>query len=558
MSARTGTLVEAIHQTAAEGGQEFVFHLENRTDRVTTARILEEAERRAAAILERGIEPGEPVGVLGPNSPEWIVWAVAVWLAGGVLAPIPYPLRIRDPEAFGEQTARMAGAVGCRLIAAEARFAPMLPEALVTPWEPSATAPADLGGRERSPEDPAVIQFTSGSTAVPKAAVLSHRAVVAATTTFYDHVELSPEEDPGVSWLPFFHDNGLFGTVVLPLVYRGQAHVLPTERFAKNPAGWFRLATEVGATNTSGPSSAWGTALRFALRRPEGIDLSRLRAGFMAAETIEPSVVDRLVADGPSLGLKPNAMAGAYGMAETTLGLTIARPWQGITIDPVDLDELAAGRAVPATSGRMKRVASCGVPLPGVELRIAGQDGEGDLPERGVGEILVRAPSLMLGYLGPDAPDPFEDGWLRTGDLGYVADGELYVTGRIKEIIISYGRNYNPDDIEWAAGRVPEIRPGRVAAFADVGEGSEGKVVVVFEPLREDLMDGLLLRVRQMVADVTGLTPSAVLAVPKGTITRTTSGKLQRTKLRERWARGELQRLALGAEPSGPAAGGRP
>ena len=546
MNPRSGTLIDAIRTTASEGGQDFVFYLDRETVQVGTAHTLAEAERRAGLLLERGIEPGEPVGVLGPNSPEWIFWAVGIWMAGGVLAPIPYPLRIRDPAVFGLQTAQMTKAVGCRLVASEPKFVPMLPEGLAIAWGVR-TPSRSLEERPRDPGDPAVIQFTSGSTAVPKAAVLTHRAIVAATTTFYQHMRLDPEQDPGISWLPFFHDNGLFGSVVLPLVYRGTAHVLPTERFAKNPSSWFRVASEARATNTSGPSSAWGMALRFALRRPDGIDLGSLRAAFIAAETIEPGVVERLVQDGPSLGLDPSALAGAYGMAETTLGLTIARPWHGITIDTVDLDQLAsAGRAIPATGGRVKRVASCGVPLPEVELRIAGPGG--DVSEREVGEILARAPSMMLGYIGPDAPDPFEDGWLRTGDLGYMADGELFVTGRIKEIIISYGRNYNPDDIEWAAGRVSEIRPGRVVAFAEGGD-SEGKLIVAFEPLQEDRLDGLLVRIRQTVADVTGLMPKAVVALPRGSIMRTTSGKLQRTRMRERWSRGELREIALAIEP---------
>jgi fatty-acyl-CoA synthase len=188
------------------------------------------------------------------------------------------------------------------------------------------------------------------------------------------------------------------------------------------------------------------------------------------------------------------------------------------------------------------------VPLPEVELRIVGSDAV--LGDREVGEILARAPSLMRGYMGPDAQDPFEDGWLRTGDLGYTVEGELFVTGRIKEIIISYGRNYHPEDIEWAAGRVPEVRPGRVVAFADSGD-SDGKLVVAFEPAQEDELDGLLGRVRQAVADLTGLVPKAVVALPRGTIMRTTSGKLQRTRMRERWSRGELRDVALAVESPG-------
>lgn len=553
MSARQGTLVDAIRATASEGGQDFIFHLEDGQVRRTTADVLEEAERRATVLASR-IEPGEPVGVLGPNAPDWVYWAVAAWMAGGVVAPVPYPLRLRDPETFAAQTSRMMEAIGCRVVASHPKFVPALPEGLALPWDAPRPAGPAPGAGDRTPDDVAVVQFTSGSTSSPKAAVLTHRAILAASTNLYRHQRLRPgtDGDRSVSWLPFFHDNGFFGHVVLPLTYRGESHVLPTERFAKNPAGWFRLASEVRAAITSGPSSAWSMALRAALRRPDGIDLSALRIGMMSAEAIDPDTVERLTEDGPAVGLKPNALAGAYGMAEATLGLTISAPWGGIEIDRVDLEALASDhRAVPAASGRTKRVASCGEPIPGVEVRIAGPEGVRD--EREVGEIQVRAPSLMRGYVGPDAPDPFEDGWLHTGDLGYLAGGLLYVTGRIKEMIISYGRNYNPQDIEWAATRVPEVREGRVVAFAADGE-AEGKLVVAFEPAREDGIDGVLLRIRQTVADVTGLTPRAVVALPKGAIQRTTSGKLRRTAMRDAWIRGDLGRIALAVEPAG---GGR-
>ena len=542
------TVVEAVEASAAGGGQDLVFHLEAEPVRLSPGELLEGARERAAFLISRDVAPGDPVGVLGPNAPEWVLWAMGAWLARAALVPVPYPVRIRDKGSFAFQVGAITRAVGCRLIVAHPKFAAMLPDLeSVVDWTTPHGSSSNVDGRRPQPDDLAVIQLTSGSTALPKGAQLTHRAVESGVRAILTQGELTPERDRGVAWLPFFHDNGLFGHVILPLAYAGESHLLPVERFARNPLTWFRVVSEVRGTVTSGPSSAWAMALRTAARRPDGIDLSSLRWGMMSAESIDPATVERLSTEGRGLGLDPGAMAGAYGMAEATLGLTISPPGRGIRIDEVDLDRLvSAGEAVPATGPRTKPVASCGSPILGVQIRVVGP--EGDLPERTVGEIVASAPSVMEGYTGADTPQPIEDGWLRTGDLGYLADGELFVTGRVKELIISFGRNYHPEDIEWAVSRLPEIREGRTVAFAPTAE--DGRAVVVFEPdPRQGDLDGLPARAREAVTNATGLAAPTVVVVPRGTIPRTTSGKLQRVALRDAWLRGDLARVALAIEP---------
>ncbi|MGQ0670783.1 MAG: AMP-binding protein, partial [Actinomycetota bacterium] len=331
------------------------------------------------------------------------------------------------------------------------------------------------------------------------------------------------------------------GYLAWTIVVGTETHILPTERLAKDPSEWLRLAGRVGATVTPGPTSAWDAALRVASRRPDGIDLSSLLICNLAAEAIEPRVVDRMLDVGASLGLRPDAPSGAYGMAEATLGITVAPVGSGIRIDSVDRELLAAtGAAVSATGAESKRVVSCGPPVPGTEVRIIGD--AGNVPERQVGEIQVRGPSLMEGYLGGAGPDPFIDGWLRTGDLGYLTDGELYVTGRSKDIIIVMGRNYSPQDIEWAAERVEGVRVGRCVAFGR--EGAEGEVVVAAEATGDDV-DGLPDRVWQAVSDSVGIVPREVIVLPRGTVPMTTSGKLRRSWVREAYAAGDLSGVAL-------------
>jgi fatty-acyl-CoA synthase len=185
--------------------------------------------------------------------------------------------------------------------------------------------------------------------------------------------------------------------------------------------------------------------------------------------------------------------------------VTTARPGDGIRVEAVAMEDLAAsGRAEPSEEGRIKRIASCGVPLPGTVIRIRAPERH-DLSDRTVGEIQVRAQSVMRGYVGRDAPDPFEDGWLRTRDRGYTVNGELFVTGRVKELIISYGRTYNPEDIEWAASLLPEVRMGRVVALAPQDD-PDGDLIVAFEPTSEEETQDLSRRVRRAVANATGLT----------------------------------------------------
>jgi fatty-acyl-CoA synthase len=530
----SGTLPDALRDAAVAGGGGLVFHLRGGVDRWPPDRLQEAATAAAGVLAARGVLPGQAVGLLGPNRPEWARWAFAVWSAGAALVPLPHPVRVRDRGALAEQIASLVAAAGCLAVVAAPELADLVPPHLVIPWDRDdpgwAPAVADV-----APDDVAVIQFTSGSTAAPRGVVLTHGAVLAAVRSIGEAYRIRPKEDVYLGWLPFFHDNGLFAYVVRPVVHGCEGHLFATEDFARDPATWFRLAERAGATITSGPCSAWGAALRAADRRREGGALSTLRLAILAAEPIDPAVVDQLEAAGGWLGLRPSAIGAAYGLAEATLGVTATEPGEGLTFDRVGLAGLAAGRAEPAADGPIKRVPSCGRPMPGVELRIDGPDGAA-LDQRGVGEVLVRAPSLLTGYVG-GAASPVAGGWLHTGDRGYLAGDELYLTGRIKDLIIMLGRNYTPEDLEWAAGRVAGVRPGRSVAFSRPG-GHEEAVVVV-EP-RDEPEEGLAERVGRAVADAVGLRPSEVLVVPRGTVPKTTSGKLRRGALRDAYVRGEL------------------
>lgn len=522
--------------TVERGEGEFAFYLEDGKETFSTAELAERATRGAARLAALGIEPGDSVGVLGPNRPEWVVWAFATWIAGAALVPVQVPLRVRDPNAFAAQLRALVEAGRCRRVLADRRLAPLLPEGVAVPWEegggtsmPAAPPPPDGG-------DPAVIQFTSGSTASPKGAVLSHAAVMAQMEVLrrgYRFADGTPRTV--LSWTPFFHDLGLFANLVHPAVAGSHTHHLPTERFAAEPVEWLRLVERTRVDGTIAPPSAFGSAIKAARARGERPDLSSLEAAYFAAEGVDPAVVLRMVESGRELGFRPEALGASYGLAEAVMAVSYPHVGSGLTIDRVSLRELTdSGLAAPAGDEPERQMISCGEPL--MEVRIAGAGGV--LPERRVGEIQVRGPSVMSGYLGGGDADPFVDGWLRTGDLGYLAGGELYVTGRAKDMVISLGQNYYPEDFEWAAGRVEGVRTGRCVAFAD---SESEKVVVLVEPSGPAVDDAQLERaVGRAIADATGVRAGTVLVLPRGTVEKTTSGKLRRAAMRGAYAEGAL------------------
>ena len=542
------TVLGALATVAERERGALVFHDdEDEVHRYDSAQILEIGSRTAAALGGRGVEPGDGVGLLGPNDAAWAGLAFGVWSAGATLVPLQFPLRVRDRRALGEQIASLLRAVPCRSVLAHPTLQDVLPDDVAVSWTSFEGAVKGGDTTGAAPDDVAVAQFTSGTTAAPKAALITHRAIMGAVRTTAVAFGLT-DEDVYAGWQPFFHDLGLFGLLLRPLLLGLEAHFISTARFARDPAGWFRLAGRAEATMLAGPSSALAAAARAADRDPRGCDLGSVRMATFSAETIEPAAAERFLAVGRRFGLRASALSGAYGMAETTLGVTVTRPGEGLRFDDVDLTQLAeTGKALPARTGPVRRVASCGVPVPEAEVIVAGADGR-PLPERTVGAILTRGPSLFSGYRGGVDEDAFTpDGWLRTGDLGYVADGELFFTGREKDVVVVLGRNHDPDDLEWAAGRVDGVRTGRCVA---VPGDAEGSVTVVVEPRQGADVDGLPTLVRRAVIDAIGVSPTRVLVVPPGTVLKTTSGKLRRGAVRERLD--EMQVLAAWPGPGQP------
>jgi fatty-acyl-CoA synthase len=389
----------------------------------------------------------------------------------------------------------------------------------------------------------AILQFTSGSTSDPKGVMLPHRTVGANLDAIAHATALDPDDDVLVSWLPLYHDMGLVGLLTTALT-TGTPLVLgaPTD-FTTSPSRWMEWISTYGGTATAGPNFSYVLAAR-ALGRGPVLDLSRLRIALNGAEPVDPDTVARFVDAGARHGLRPGAVFPAFGMAELAIAGTFPEPLSGLRVDAVDRRVLEAERYAapvdPAAEGA-RSLAILGRPVQGLEVRVVDPVSGHVLLDREVGELELRGTSVTPGYYKrPEAnADLFHDGWLRTGDLAYLLEGEMVMCGRIKDMIIVGGRNVFPEDIERALADIDGVRAGNVIAFGVDHQGKEG-VVVVAESKAGDATE-VRRTVAARVRAAVGLPAKDIVLVAPGSLPKTSSGKLQRSLCKVRYLGAELQ-----------------
>jgi fatty-acyl-CoA synthase len=518
------------------------------SERVPWARLHEDARGVAAALQSRGVQPGDHVAILGSTSRPLVTAIQATWLAGATVVCLPLPMRLGSIDEFVAQTRRRIRVAEAAIVLVDPELEPFVaPE----PGDPPLVRLDELGrlgdnGQradaerwEQPPDDPdalAVLQFTSGSTADPKGVMLPRRCLVDNIDAIVEGAALSPE-DVGLTWLPLYHDMGLIGMLTTPMVTGFELVVAPPQDFLAAPGDWMRWMSDYRGTVTCAPNFGYALAAR-ALRRLDGIDLSSWRLGLNGAEPIDPTSVETFLEAGAPHGLDPKTAFCVYGMAEATLAISFPEPGTGITVDTVDRGVLELERyAAPTTSSPgARRLALLGRPLRGLEVRIADPDSGAVRADREVGEIELRGNSVTPGYFRRDdlTKATLRDGWLRTGDLGYLVDGEVVVCGRIKDVIIVGGRNVFPEEIERAAASVDGVRAGNVIAFGTAGRRGKEGIVVVAET-RDGDWGQLRDRVIDRVCDVVGIPPLDVVLVEPGRLPKTSSGKLQRALCRTRY-----------------------
>ena len=524
-------------------------------ERIRWLDLWREASARAALLASLGLRKGDPVLLAVPTSRAFLTNFFGVLIAGGVTVPVPAPSTLKGP-GFAAQASHLKRIAGDCSAAGLIAFPPAL-DALRQSFGGSSShlrfipadeiAPsADYGAIDIAPHAPALLQYTSGSTGHPKGVELTHGALLANVRAIAGVV--AGDGSRGVSWLPLYHDMGLIGSLLTALYARTPLALMAPQNFIKDPAAWLRTVSDFRATITVAPNFAFDYCVtEISPADLKGVRLDSLEFVLNGAEPVHLSTVERFEATFRPYGLRRGAIRPVYGLAENSLAVTFSGP--DLRSDTVDADLLEAhGLAATARpGGRARKLVSVGRPLAGQEVRIVDENGR-PLPERAVGEITVHSPSVMKGYFGrvEESAAALRGGWLHTGDLGYIADGQLFISGRRKDLIIRHGRKYHPEDLEAEAATVEGIFRDGVAAFG-IEDNDSTTVVLVAElsALHTAPLDSVRRAIRDRLQQQFLFGPDDIRLVRRGAVPRTTSGKVRRQDSKRLYLSGEFRRFEL-------------
>ena len=515
--------------------------------------LREEALQVAYRLNGLGLKRGDRVALVAETHPNFQRFFFGCQYAGLVPVPVPPPLQLGGGHEYVGHLRRLLSDSQARVLVGPPEYGALLAGAaeglhlqFIGSVEAFSRFPveetADLRALEA--DELAHLQYTSGSTRFPRGVMITQRAVMSNLFCTIEHLQMTPE-DRAVSWLPYYHDMGLVGLVLAPVVSQMSVDYLGTREFAMRPRQWLVRMSESKATISFGPPFGYELCAR-RLRKDDAamLDLSAWRVAGVGAETIRPEPLLKFAEELAPSGFNPRAFLPCYGLAESSLAVSFAPLNQGLRAEWVDGKHLSESqRAVPiehnqaeAQIARGNQFVNCGKPLPGHQVVIRDQAGV-ELPERSCGSVFVQGPSVMSGYFGDGLGHPdvlSEDGWLDTGDIGYRADGDIMITGRKKDLIIINGRNVWPQDVEYLAEQQPEVRPGDSSAFSvPHADGREQAVVVV--QCREADLDkrrNLIDRIDRSIRADLGV-DCIIDLVPLHTLIRTSSGKLSRFRTRE-------------------------
>ena len=547
------TLTERLVESAHLGT--LTVYQGDASETISWAQVHADALVIAANLRDRGYGVGTHVSVLGPTTRHLITTLRAIWLMGGCTIVLPLPMRLGSLDEFTAQTRARILNADTAVVLVDPDFAPFFPAEAGDP--PMLALDDDLLTErpgalafqvpEVDPSSLAILQFTSGSTSAPKGVMLPHGVVCSNLDAIAQACQLQRLTDVAVSWLPLYHDLGLIGLLLVPMTTGTPLVTCGPQDFLAAPSRWMERISAHGGSITAGPNFSYVLAAR-AMGRSEDLDLSTLRFALNGAEPVDPASVANFVAAGARHGMPAGCVFPAFGMAETAVAAAMGPLMRGMALDTIDLVALETENfAAPAVVGhpRSRSFVKLGGAIEGLELRIVDAVDGRPLVEREVGELELRGTSVTTGYYKrPEATAASfrEDGWMRTGDLAYIVDGELVVCGRKKDVIIVGGRNVWPEDIERAVNDVPGVRPGNVIAFGVEGRfGKEGIVVVAEtkagdDAALEDVRASVSLRVR----DAIGLPANDIALIGAGTMPKTSSGKLQRSECKARYLNGTL------------------
>lgn len=549
------TLQAAIRQLAAHTDRGFVFVRPDGTERfIAFSQLCDQAERRAADLHARGLKKGDRLAIVVPEPDEFVLSFLGAIMGGIVPVPIYPQLSFKNVESYHETVTHIVNASGASMLLTTPTTKPYVdPIAPRTPSMRSIVTVDEIGEGDNGkvdvtvdPNDLAFLQFTSGSTSRPKGVVVTHRNLAWNSESFMIHgLEKDSSFDKGVTWLPLFHDMGLIGFLIGPLFTNIPVVFMQTASFVRNPRIWLDKIHQHRGTITYAPNFAYALVTKRVKEKDvRDLDLSCLRRAGCGAEPIQAKTLHEFAEKLKGAKFDARAFLPSYGMAEATLAVTFVPAFTGVRSDTVDKAALETGAATPAPDGQT--LVNCGRTFPEHEIAIIDEHGK-RLADRLVGQIVTRGPSISSGYynepeLTRDAFKAGPDGhtWLYTGDLGYMLDGELFICGRLKDMIIVRGRNFYPNDLEWVVSELPGVRRGNVVAFSAEVDGEE-QLIVAAEGMSSEA-EALKSTIAQRIVADFALAPHDVLVVPQGTLPRTSSGKPQRRKTRQMYLDGTLVR----------------
>jgi acyl-CoA synthetase (AMP-forming)/AMP-acid ligase II/1-acyl-sn-glycerol-3-phosphate acyltransferase len=555
------TFVSVVRRRAAsDAARPFVTFLAD-GDKDERRLTFGDLERRALAVageLARiGLKPGDRVLVMLPSGLDFVETFFGIALAGMVAVPVYPPARLTRLDHYLRTLSSIADTAQCRAAVLDERLVPVVGKHVTFEGQrllTDATLRAASGTGPAHPSDaasPAFLQFTSGTTSQPRGVLVRHGQVQAQLVAYAEALDVRPG-DVVVSWLPLYHDLGLVGMVLASLHAGAHLVLLSPVDFLREPMTWIRALARYRAIHTAAPNFAYQLCVRKCPAerlRAEAIDLSSVANAGMGGEPVSWATVERFRAHFAPFGFRGEVLNPCFGLAENVLVATGHRRGEPLRTVALSQARLQANEVSDPTSDADRTtLVGNGRPFPGMAVRIVGPEGAA-LPERKIGEIWVKSPSLASGYFGdPEATERTflereGERWLSTGDLGFVAAGDLYICGRKKDLLIVRGKNFHPQDIEQEVGAVAGIRTGNVVAFSiDKGDGQGEAAVVVAEvdPKAPRTPDEIRRDVIEAVSSAFQLALSEVLLLPPGSIPKTSSGKLQRGLVKEAHAKGEL------------------
>lgn len=555
------TLGEALDY-AAQGVRGLNFHdaRGNLTRPYPFSELRRDALTQARRLIAAGVKPEDRIALIAETGVEFASLFFGVVYAGAWPVPLPLPTSFGGAQSYIDQLRVQLDSCDPSMLIFPPEIGAMCAEAArITgvqgiDWSEFAERDApEMALPEAGTSDIAYLQYSSGSTRFPHGVAITHHALLNNLSAHSHGMQLQ-ESDRCISWLPWYHDMGLVGCFLSVVANQVSTDYLKTEDFARRPLAWLDLISRnQGTTLSYSPTFGYDICARrmsSQTKASDRFDLSRWRVAGNGADMIRPDVMQSFVDAFADAGFKATTFLPSYGLAEATLAVSIMPPGEGIVVELVEETQLSGGDvAREDRPQRFRAIVNCGKPVKDMEVQIREEDGT-PLPEKAIGKVWCRGPSVMVGYFrDQESTDAcMKDGWLDTGDMGYISEGYVYIVGRAKDMIIVNGRNHWPQDIEWAVEQLPAFKQGDVAAFAITTPGGEETPAVLVQCRTSDEKERIRLRdeIRERVRSVTGMN-CVIELVPPRTLPRTSSGKLSRAKARNLYLNGEIKPYDLAA-----------